>query len=199
VSYARIGLLTGPVGVGKTTVAERVVGLLRRQGLTCGGLLAPAMPSPCGQKVGIWGVNLRDGERRILARTDREMGGPAIGPYSFDAATLAWALAAVEDAVGTCDLLVVDEIGKLELWQGIGLAPILAPLAAGRAPLSLLLVREPLLAELQQRLGAVAQLVFHLTEANRRALAPLVAADLLRPSPPVGDRPAGSPGETQGP
>ena len=40
---ARIGLLTGPVGVGKTTVAERVAGLAQRQGLVCGGVLAPAM------------------------------------------------------------------------------------------------------------------------------------------------------------
>jgi nucleoside-triphosphatase THEP1 len=40
-----IGLLTGPVGVGKTTVAERVVSLAPMRGLDCAGLLAPAMVS----------------------------------------------------------------------------------------------------------------------------------------------------------
>jgi nucleoside-triphosphatase THEP1 len=187
---ARIGLLTGPVGVGKTTVAERVVALARRQGLDCGGVLAPAMVNHCGQKVGIWGVDARTGDRRVLARTDRELGGPSIGPYSFDGAALAWATGLVEAAIagthrgGTrpCDLLIVDEIGKLELWRGIGLAPILPKLAAGQVKRSLILVRDSLLAALQAQLGSVEQLVFEVHEENRGTLAPDVLKALLRVS-----------------
>jgi nucleoside-triphosphatase THEP1 len=167
---ARIGLLTGLVGAGKTTVAERVVGLARRQGLTYGGLLAPAMQTRCGPKVGIWGVNLRTGDRRILARTDRDLGGPSVGPYSFDRAAVAWSLEVVEGAIGNCDLLVVDEIGKLELWQGAGLAPVLPRVAAGEADRALIVVRDSLQAELQSRLGGVEQLVFEVDEDNRAAL-----------------------------
>jgi nucleoside-triphosphatase THEP1 len=166
-SESRIGLLTGPVGVGKTTIAERIAGLARRHGLVCGGLLAPAMINGCGQKTGIWGVDLLTADRRILARTDQNLGGPAIGPYSFDATALAWATSATERAVGACDLLVVDEIGKLELWQGSGLASILPWLASGRASRSLVLVRESLLADLQARLEPVQQVVFRVSEANR--------------------------------
>ena len=77
---ARLGLLTGPVGVGKTTVTERVVGLARRQGLVCGGILAPAMINSCGQKAGVWGVELGRGGRGGLARGDRDLGGPSSGP-----------------------------------------------------------------------------------------------------------------------
>lgn len=184
---ARIGLLTGPVGVGKTTVAERVMGLARRQGLNCGGVLAPAMVNRCGQKVGIWGVDPRTGERRVLARTDRELGGPSIGPYSFDEAALAWATGLVEAAMagphggGTrpCDLLIVDEIGKLELWHGIGLAPILPLLAAGQVKRSLVLVRDSLLAELQAHLGSAEQVVFEVHEENRGTLAPGILKALL--------------------
>lgn len=176
---ARIGLLTGPVGVGKTTVAERVVGLARRQGSACGGVLAPAMLDGCGQKVGIWGVDLGTGERRILARTDQGLCGPSIGPYSFDADTLAWVVGAVQRAIGACDLLVVDEIGKLELWQGIGLAPLLPPLAAGEVERSLILVRDSLLSEVQARLARVEQVVFRVDEENRGALAPDILSHLL--------------------
>lgn len=164
---ARIGLLTGPVGVGKTTVAERIVGMAQQQGLTCGGLLAPTMMNSCGQKAGIWGVDLLGGERRILARTDRELGGPTVGPYSFDAETLAWTVDVVENAISACDLLIVDEIGKLELWHNVGLASILPRLAESETNRSLILVRDFLLDELQARLDPAAQIVFEVNEENR--------------------------------
>ncbi len=183
-SGPRIGLLTGPVGVGKTTVAERVVGLARRKGLLCGGLLAPAMMSSCGQKAGIWGVDVETGERRILARTDRNLGGPPVGPYSFDANALAWATAVIERALQPetprpYDLVVVDEIGKLELWHDTGLAPILLKLAAGAGGRWLVLVRDSLLAELQARLAPAEQVVFAVDEANRGALAPQILTSLI--------------------
>ncbi len=176
---ARIGLLTGPVGVGKTTVAERVVGLARQRGFTCGGLLAPAMTDLCGQKVGIWGVEILSGERRIVARTDRELDGPTTGPYSFDAAALDWAVTAIEGAMRACDLLIVDEIGKLELERGLGLAPILPRLAAGEAGRSLVLVRDSLLSELQVRLGSAEQVVFKVGAENRETVAPCILESLV--------------------
>jgi len=201
VSRARVGLLTGPVGIGKTTVAGRVVLLARRHGLACAGLLAPALVDACGHKVGIWGVDLAAGERCLLARTDRDLGGPAAGPYSFDPEALAWAVGVVDRALDglrptdvkrqasssdepgvpgmPASLLVVDEIGKLELWQGAGLAPVLRRLAAGEAPLSLVIVRDSLLAELQARLGDVEQILFRLDEANRDDLPPLLLEQLV--------------------
>jgi nucleoside-triphosphatase THEP1 len=183
-SGPQIGLLTGPVGVGKTTVAERVMGLARRKGLVCGGLLAPAMMSSCGQKAGIWGVDVETGERRILARTDRNLGGPSVGPYSFDANAVAWAVAVIGRALEPAsprayDLIVVDEIGKLELWHGTGLAPVLPKLAAGAGSRSLVLVRDSLLAELQARLAPAEQVVFAVDEENRGALAPQILASLM--------------------
>ncbi len=175
----RIGLLAGRVGVGKTTIAERVVGLARRQGVACGGFLTPAMMNRCGQKVGIWGVDARTGERRIMARTERDLGGPSVGPYSFDADALDWALAILDREVAACDLLVVDEIGKLELWKGTGLAPILPRLASAEAGTALILVRDFLLDELQAHLGPVPQVIFEANEENREALAPRILEALI--------------------
>jgi len=178
-SGALAGLLTGAVGAGKTTAAGRVVGLARDQGLVCGGLLAPAMLDRGGSKIGIWGVDLLTGERRTLARTDRELGGPSLGVYSFDGAALTWAVGVLEGAVGACDLLIVDEIGKLELWRHAGLAPVVPRLASGEVGRSLALVRASLLAELQARLSQVEQVVFELNAENRDGLSPHILARLF--------------------
>ena len=178
-SGALIGLLTGAIGAGKTTVAERAAGLAHRQGLVCGGLLAPALTDQSGSKIGIAGVSLLTGERRTLARSDRELGGPTVGVYSFDDAALAWAIGAIEGAVGACDLLIVDEIGKLELWSHAGLASVVPRLASGQVRRSLALVRASLLAELQARLGGVEQVVFEVNAENRDELPSQILARLF--------------------
>ncbi len=178
-SKARIGLLTGPVGMGKTTAESRVAGLARKQGLVCGGLLAPAMLDDCGHKIGIWGADLRTGERRSLARTDRILGGPSAGPYSFDADALDWATGVIERDTGTCDLLIVDEIGRLELVEGTGLAPVLPHLSSGRVGLSLVLVRDSLLERLKTRLGPAELAVFAISVDNRKELPSKIADELF--------------------
>jgi nucleoside-triphosphatase THEP1 len=132
------------------------------------------MMNRCGQKVGIWGVDILTAERRILARTDRDLGGPHVGPYSFDGAAFAWATRVLDQAVGACDLLVVDEVGRLELERGAGLYAIVPWLASGQVGCSLVLVRDSLQVELQARLAAldsgIEQLVFRVNENNRQEL-----------------------------
>lgn len=179
-SEARIGLLTGPVSVGKTTAASRVAGLARNRGLVCGGLLAPAMLDGCGHKIGIWGVGLRTGERRILARTDRALGGPSAGPYSFDAGALDWATSAIERDAGACDLLIVDEIGRLELVEGTGLAPALSQLSSGRVSRSLVLVRDCLLDRLRTRLGSADLALFAISVDNRQEMPAKIVEELFK-------------------
>jgi nucleoside-triphosphatase THEP1 len=157
-------------------------------------------------KVGFEAVDVSSGERWPLAYTDpstgsgrgpstilrqgsghcQEMGGPRVGPYSFDPAALARALSALERAISAgCDLFMVDEIGPLELEQGKGFAPILDLLPVEGPTHTLIVVRPALLDPLLLRLrGAVRRpcrtgfTVFSVTEENRGEL-PLQIVEAL--------------------
>ncbi len=164
---ARLALLTGEIGAGKTTAAGRCIELARARGYNCAGIWAPARVV-AGQKTGIEAVNLGSGERRLLARRREKKRGRPLGRYTFDPAVLAWANEALKAAIAVPpDLLVVDEIGPLELEQGGGLAPVLGPLAEGRLPRALIVVRSRMLKTLRARLSALPTAVFSLNAETR--------------------------------
>jgi len=176
---ARTALVTGEIGSGKTFVAGRVAEQARQQGLTIAGLWCPARMTG-RSKTGILAEDLAGGERRLLAVriNDREEAaefhgkpGPATARYAFDPAALDWANRVLARAVAAGpDLLVVDEIGPLELEQGQGLAPVLEPLSAGSVPAALVVVRRRLLENLQERIRAPRTSCFSVDGEGRETL-----------------------------
>ncbi|MGC8839556.1 MAG: nucleoside-triphosphatase [Anaerolineae bacterium] len=120
-------LLTGEVGSGKTTVCQRVVDACRTLGISVAGLLSLPVAGPQGQRLAIRTVDLAAGTQQTLARLG-EGEGLRLGPYTFDPEGVRWAVAVLERDAGAQGLLLVDEIGPLELWLGEGLAPVLPAL-----------------------------------------------------------------------
>ena len=194
-NYSQVILLTGRRSVGKTTVCQAVAELARRRGYRPGGVITPALYNNHGTKVGFEAVDVGSGERWPLARTDpsatlrqgsgqalrlcsgqgsghrQELGGPQVGPYSFDPAGLARALEVLKRAISAgCDLLMVDEIGPLELEQGKGFAPILDLLPAEGPTHTLIVVRPALLDQLLLHLRGTEFTVFTVNEENRNKL-----------------------------
>lgn len=158
----RLWVFTGEVGAGKTLTCQHLVEEAREQGWNVAGILSPGVYQE-GHKVAIEAVDLRRGERRLLARRRKtgEVAGVHTREWWFDPAALAWGNTVLETAV-PCDLLVVDEIGPLELEYGQGwvaalaalasrayrlgvvvLRPSLLPLAARWAPVHVLAIRQP--------------------------------------------------------
>jgi nucleoside-triphosphatase THEP1 len=170
--YGQAVLLTGGRGVGKTTVCQSVAELARRRGYRPEGVITPALIGNLAfDKVGFEAVDVGSGERWPLAHAGRDLGGPRVGAYSFDPTALTRALRVLRRAATTgCDLLMVDEIGPLELEQGKGFAPILDLLPVEGPTHTLIVVRPALLGQLLQRLRDTEFTVFSVTGENRNKL-----------------------------
>jgi len=156
-------LLSGPVGSGKTTLCQRLVDLAGRRGFRVAGVLTPAVVQE-GIKVGIEAVNLRTGEVRLLARSDCEPtqdacapGTTRVGRYVMDDRTLDWVAALCVEALADAgaaasdSLVFVDEIGRLELERGEGLARLIPLLAQPRDARVVVIVRDTLLDRFLER------------------------------------------------
>lgn len=176
-------LLTGDVQIGKTRWLERLASEFSAEGCEVAGVVAPGVWRAAGEggfeKLGIDNVLLPDGERVAFARRrDLARAEGSLDPESqSEAAQLAWhisddALARVNAhfgciAEGMCGgaeegkarpgLLVVDELGRLELERGCGLVAateLLARGATARFPHALAVVRDWLLPRAVERFGA---------------------------------------------
>jgi nucleoside-triphosphatase THEP1 len=161
-------LLSGQIGVGKTSVCQKVVELAQAQGHHPRGVLTPPLVDASGAKIGFEALDVGSGRRWLLAHTKRDRGGPRIGPYTFDRRGLDRAIDLLRDAIeGGADLLIVDEIGPLELEQGNGFAPVLDQLPLHGPGHILLVVRPALLQELRRRLSSADVTIFTVTRGNR--------------------------------
>ena len=157
-------ILTGDVRTGKTTWLEARVRELEAAGVPVRGVLAPGVWRD-GEKVGIENVLLPSRERVLLATPVNWGQSPiyrcaeGLG-WDFDAEALARVnahlagLAADTADDGRPGLLVIDEVGPLELRRGGGLTAALELLSAGPAlawPHALVVVRATLAGEAAAR------------------------------------------------
>jgi len=173
-------VLTGKVHIGKTTVCRAVADLARQRGYCVHGILTPPILDKNGVRLGIEVVDIASGERRELARLrpasreaelDWDRVGPRVGPYHFDPVALQWGQDVVARAIAVgCDLLIVDEIGRLELEQNQGFNHVLHLLETSIVLRSLLVVRASLLDAFRRRLPELEFITFEVTEDNRHTL-----------------------------
>jgi nucleoside-triphosphatase THEP1 len=158
---ARIVVVTGERGVGKSTVCHRAVDLARAKEHTCGGILTLSRPNGARDV-----LNVHTGDvRRLTLRHDTDT-GVLQGRFRFDPTTLAWGDDVLASAT-ECDLLVVDELGPLEIERGRGWVGALGVLRTGDFTLALVVVRPELLVQAQLKLPASATTVFTVTHQNR--------------------------------
>jgi nucleoside-triphosphatase len=108
-------LLTGRPGVGKTTVVKAVAEAL---GERVGGFYTEEIRGPGGRQ----GFRLAtlDGQETVMAHVNlRGRGRPQVGRYGVDVAAIERVgVAALRRALSAGRIVVIDEIGKMELFCG---------------------------------------------------------------------------------
>lgn len=147
-------LVTGRSGCGKTTWCLGLVEQARQAGISPLGMLSPAVFVD-GCKVAIDLLEIHTGERRRLAHRRPEgtaEGGP--GPHTrawqFNAGVLDWANRSLDD-LPAGDVLILDELGPLELLKSQGLVSGLKLVDERRYRMICVAVRPLLLAAVLER------------------------------------------------
>lgn len=147
-------LISGEPGAGKTTWCRGLVEQARRSGLEVDGLLSPAVFT-AGQKVAIDITAIGSQvTRRLATRRDATSLKPAPGPFTagwlFDAAALEWGNELVR-SLPPVEVLVLDELGPLEILEGQGLSAGLERIDRRIDYLACVVVRPRLLGAVQER------------------------------------------------
>ena len=175
--------LTGPPGVGKSTIFLRIVNEIKARGCVVGGIMAPEERAG-GRRVGFRIVDLFTGRSGWLARAGVAAEGPRVGRYvvivddviSVGVAALRWA---VENA----HVIGIDEIGPMELKVPELREAIRESLGSGKPLVGVVHRRlfrdDPEIYRLVKSLGDIVEV----STANRDrllAMAPQVAARIAR-------------------
>jgi len=112
----RVLLLTGNPGVGKTTVLMKTVTALKEGGCKVGGVISREVREG-GTRVGFEILDLNSSKRGWLAHVNQKS-GPQVGKYRVNIEDLNTIGAqAILDAVEDCDVIVIDEVGPMELFS----------------------------------------------------------------------------------
>jgi nucleoside-triphosphatase len=130
-------MLTGPPGVGKTTLLLRVLGDLPPDA-ACGFVTRELRRD--GRRVG-FAVETLAGESAVLAHVETRS-QHRVGRYQVDLAAFeTTALQAIDPGCVTAPLIVIDEIGKMECLSDRFRELVVAALGSDRAVLATIALR----------------------------------------------------------
>ena len=112
----RLIFVTGPPGIGKTSVLLRSANGLKNRGYKIGGMISRDVREG-GVRVGFEIMDFSTGQRGWLAHMN-QLTGPKISKYRVNLTDLdAIGVSSILDAIRNADIIIVDEIGPMELFS----------------------------------------------------------------------------------
>jgi nucleoside-triphosphatase THEP1 len=179
-SHGLIYVITGERGSGKSTVCAQVAREATGRGMTVAGILTERCSPEPGASRRV--VDLRSGQARPFGIQPARGPGsgrsdPLTPGWEFDSDVFAWANEAFARST-PCDLLIVDEVGPLELLGGRGWTAALAALRSLDFGAALVVCRPGLLTQLETSLGAQPNGLFTVSAETRDRLPAMIMAAL---------------------
>lgn len=165
---ALLVFLTGIPGVGKSTVVRQVAEKIKLHGVKVGGMTSGDLRSGSA-RVGFEIRDLLTGKAGVLAHV-KQTDGPRIGKYRVNSQDLDGIGAeAILSAIRHADLIVIDEVGPMELTSTRFKDAVRAALVCGKAVLGTVHrnAQDPLVRAIKS--GAWIE-VMEVTHENRVAL-----------------------------
>ncbi len=157
-------LLTGCPGVGKTTLIREVLGKVNKK---AGGFYTQEIR--CGGTRQGFKIVTLDGKEAVLAHTS--INSPhRVGKYGVDIGELeGTAVAALDRAIEGSELIVIDEVGKMELFSPRFREAVLKAVDSGKKVLGTVMLKPHPFADRLKHHPKVS--VLHLTRDNRSEVA----------------------------
>jgi nucleoside-triphosphatase len=173
----RILLITGAPGSGKTTVLSKTVEALKGHGVSIGGMISREARDGC-DRLGFEVIDLNSGKHGWLAHVDQKT-GPQVGKYRVNLSDLERiGVKAVAEATQKYDVIVIDEIGPMELFSAKFKLVVQAALESSKVVLAVVhaKAKDPLISEAKGLAGAE---LFTVTVDNRYGLPQMLASRVL--------------------
>jgi nucleoside-triphosphatase len=112
----RLIFIIGQPGIGKTSVLLRAVDVLKTRGYRVGGMVSREVREG-GVRVGFEIVDFETGRKGWLAHVNQQT-GPLVSKYRVNLNDLnAIGASSILNAMANADVVVVDEIGPMELFS----------------------------------------------------------------------------------
>ena len=110
-------MITGVPGCGKSTLVNQLVEMALQRGIKVGGISTPEFRLPSGKRGGFLIQNVATGKKRIMASIG--FSSPIyVGRYGVNLEAIQdVGVTAISSAVAEADLVIIDEIGKMELFS----------------------------------------------------------------------------------
>ncbi len=110
----KVFIITGSMGEGKTTQIEKIVEALRNNNISTGGILSPRIIEN-GTTTGYDIVDIATNERTAFLRKTADEKSAKIGRYSILSEGIEKGHKALISSVRNTQVIVIDEVGRLEL------------------------------------------------------------------------------------
>jgi nucleoside-triphosphatase THEP1 len=161
----KIIILTGERGSGKTTLLIKLVEEFQKQNRIMGGILSPVVMHD-SVRIGYDVINVQTGNRTALCRNNLEPSEPSIGDLNFLENGIRFGNDAIQlSSSSNCELIVVDEVGPLELDGKVWAQAIDRLMNLSSCPV-LFVIREHLIEKVKSRWSFIPIVILKLEKNN---------------------------------